>query len=70
MFGSKEEDAFDPETSKVYKMVKRIFPLVPNDGKGKLWLQENGKRVYTTLFVVVMMLASIDIVFAVDSIPR
>jgi tellurite resistance protein TerC len=69
MFRNKEEDAFDPETSKVYKMVKRIFPLVPNDGKGRLWLQENGKRVYTTLFVVVMMLASIDIVFAVDSIP-
>jgi tellurite resistance protein TerC len=69
MFNSKEEEAFDPETSKVYKLVKRIFPLVPNDGNGKLWLNENGKRVYTTLFVVVMMLASIDIVFAVDSIP-
>jgi len=69
MFRSKEEDAFDPAKSKVYTMVKRIFPLVPNDGKGRLWLKENGKRVYTTLFVVVMMLASIDIVFAVDSIP-
>jgi len=69
MFRSKEEDAFDPAKSKVYTMVKRIFPLVPNDGKGRLWLKENGKRVYTTLFVVVMMLASIDIVFALDSIP-
>jgi len=69
MFRSKEEEAFDLETSRVYKIVKKIFPLVPHDGKGKLWLTENGKRVYTTLFVVVMMLASIDIVFAVDSIP-
>ena len=69
MFRSKEDEAFDPETSKAYKAVKRIFPLVSNDGNGKLWLKENGKRVYTTLFVVVMMLASIDIVFAVDSIP-
>jgi tellurite resistance protein TerC len=69
MFTSKEDEAFDPETSKAYRVVKKIFPLVPNDGNGKLWLRENGKRVYTTLFVVVMMLASIDIVFAVDSIP-
>src|SRR6478735_154835 len=66
MFRSKEDEAFDPETSKVYKMVKRIFPLVSNDGKGKLWLQENGKRVYTTLFVVVMMLDSIPAVMGIS----
>ena len=30
---------------------------------------ENGKRRYTILFVVVLMLASIDLVFALDSIP-
>jgi len=69
MFTSKEDEVFDPESSRAYKFVKRIFPLVPTDGDGKLWLRENGKRVYTTLFVVVMMLASIDIVFAVDFIP-
>lgn len=70
MFSSKEDEAFDPESSKAYKLVRRIFPLVPNDGNGKLWVRdEKGKRLYTTLFVVVMMLASIDIVFALDSIP-
>lgn len=69
MFSSKSDEVFDPETSKVYKFVKRIFPLTHSDGNGKLWIHENGKRVYTTLFVVVMMLASIDLVFALDSIP-
>lgn len=69
MFTSKEDEVFDPEASKAYKFVRRIFPLVPTDGDGKFWIYENGKRLYTTLFVVVMMLASIDIVFAVDSIP-
>ena len=29
----------------------------------------NGKRYYTSLFVVVIMLATTDIVFALDSIP-
>ncbi|MFY7651582.1 MAG: TerC family protein, partial [Chitinophagaceae bacterium] len=31
--------------------------------------QANGKPQYTTLFVVVVLLASIDLVFALDSIP-
>jgi len=69
MFLADENKKFDPETSKAYKIVKKIFPLSMSDGNGKFWIIENGKRVYTTLFVVVMMLASIDLVFALDSIP-
>ncbi|MFT4155015.1 TerC/Alx family metal homeostasis membrane protein [Parafilimonas sp.] len=69
MFNSKDDEAFDPETSKAYRAVKKIFPLTNSDGDGKLWIKESGKRYYTTLFVVVMMLASIDLVFALDSIP-
>ncbi len=69
MFTSDEDDKFDPETSKAYKFVKKIFPLTMSDGGGKFWIKENGKRLYTSLFVVVMMLASIDLVFALDSIP-
>jgi tellurite resistance protein TerC len=69
MFTSNDEEKFDPATSKGYKFVRKIFPLTMSDGNGKFWISENGKRMYTTLFVVVMMLASIDLVFALDSIP-
>ena len=69
MFAANEHDKFDPETSKAYKFVKKIFPLTMSDGGDKFWITENGRRLYTTLFVVVMMLASIDLVFALDSIP-
>ncbi len=69
MFTSDESDKFDPETSKAYKFVKKIFPITMSDGNGKFSIIENGKRMYTALFVVVMMLASIDLVFALDSIP-
>jgi tellurite resistance protein TerC len=69
MFVSTEEEEFDPQQSKVYKTMKRLLPLVPHDGDGKFTVQENGKKFYTTLFVVVMMLAAIDLVFALDSIP-
>ena len=69
MFTSNDEDQFDPHKSKVYKYLNKILPLVPHDGDGKFYFIENGKRVYTTLFVVVIMLATIDLVFALDSIP-
>ena len=69
MFTSTEEHEFDPQKSKIYRFMKKFLPLTPHDGEGKYVIRENGRPVYTTLFVVVMMLAAIDIVFALDSIP-
>jgi tellurite resistance protein TerC len=69
MFTTDEEKEFDPQQSRVYKFIKRFLPLVPHDGDGKFSVREDGKKFYTTLFVVVIMLATIDIVFALDSIP-
>lgn len=44
--------------------------MIPGDHGGKYWLKdEKGKRRYTILFVVIIMLAAIDLVFALDSIP-
>jgi tellurite resistance protein TerC len=69
MFASGDEKEFDPQESKVYRSMKKILPLTPHDGEGRYRIIENGKPVYTTLFVVVIMLAAIDLVFALDSIP-
>ena len=69
MFTTDEEEEFDPQQSRVYKFIKRFLPLVPHDGEGRFAIRKDGKKFYTTLFVVVIMLATIDIVFALDSIP-
>ena len=69
MFTASGDEEFEPHDTKVYKVLKRILPLSPTDGNGKFSIIENGKRRYTTLFVVVLMLAAIDLVFALDSIP-
>lgn len=69
MFSSHNDEEFNPQDSKIYKFLKRFLPLVPHDGNGKYVIRENGKPAYTTLFVVVIMLAAIDLVFALDSIP-
>jgi len=69
MFFASDDEEFDPHKSKVYKYMSKVLPLAPHDGDGKFFIRENGKRYYTTLFVVVVMLAAIDLVFALDSIP-
>jgi len=69
MFTATDEEEFDPHKSKMYRFMKKFLPLVPHDGDGKYRIIENSKPVYTTLFVVVIMLAAIDLVFALDSIP-
>jgi tellurite resistance protein TerC len=69
MFVANEDEAFDPHDSKIYKFLKSFLPITNSDGEGKFMIRVNGKPIYTSLFVVVILLAGIDIVFALDSIP-
>src|SRR6185503_4182538 len=70
MFVANNDEEFDPDDTKAYKFIKRFIPMVPGDHGGKYAIRdEKGKRRYTILFVVVLMLAFIDLVFALDSIP-
>lgn len=69
MFTSNADEEFDPQESKVYLFLKKFLPITMDDGAGKYVVKQDGKPVYTALFVVVVMLATTDIVFALDSIP-
>ena len=69
MFFAKKEETGDLEKNRVYRFLKRFLPLVAEDGNGKLTIRRDGKKYYTTIFVVIVLLASTDIVFALDSIP-
>lgn len=69
MFVSDHEEEYDPHETVMYRFLKRFLPLAAHDGNGKYVIKVNGKPQYTTLFVVVIILASVDLVFALDSIP-
>lgn len=69
MFFAKKEETGDLEKNKVYRFLKRFLPLIAEDGNGKLTVRRDGKKYYTTIFVVIVLLATTDIVFALDSIP-
>ena len=69
IFSAKGDEMVDIEKNKVYSILKRFVPLTSHDNKGKLAMRIDGKRYYTSIFVVIVLLATTDIVFALDSIP-
>lgn len=69
IFAVKEHDEYDPAKNPVYKFLNRFFPIIHDDISGKFSVRRNGKRYFTNMFVVIIMLATTDIVFALDSIP-
>lgn len=69
IFAVKDDHEFDPASNPIYRFMNRFFPILHEDASGKLVVRVNGKRMYTNMFVVVVMLATTDIVFALDSIP-
>lgn len=69
MFVVDSEAEFDPKENAVYKILKKILPISHDHTSGKFTQRINGKKHYTLLFVVMIMLAATDVVFAFDSIP-
>ena len=69
MFVTKNSEESNLDDNKVYKFLKRFLPLTSEDGGGKLIITSKGKKLYTSIFVVIVLLATTDIVFAIDSIP-
>ena len=64
-----DENEFEPEKNKVYKFLKKIIPLTNEYSDGNFTKTINGKKYFTMLFVVMILLATTDIAFALDSIP-
>jgi len=69
MFFAKRDEEMHVEDNAVYKFLKRFLPLTGSDGEGKMRVTIDGKKLWTTVFVVVVLLATTDVVFAIDSIP-
>ena len=69
IFTAKSNESLDLEKNRVYKLIKRVLPLTHKDDQGKLMVKIENKTYFTVVFVVIIMLATTDIVFALDSIP-
>lgn len=69
IFMVKENKEFNPAANPVYRLLNKVVPILHEDVSGKISIKKNGKRYFTSLFVVIVLLATTDIVFALDSIP-
>ena len=69
MIFADSEAEFDANDNFIYKLLKRVFRLTDERIEDKMVIRRKGKRYYTTFFVVFILLAGTDIIFALDSIP-
>lgn len=58
-----------PEDNPILKLTQRMIPSTNRYDGQKLFTIENGKRLATPLFAVLVVVEATDVVFAVDSVP-
>jgi tellurite resistance protein TerC len=66
---SKEEVDVDPEHNFAVRLFRRFFPVTTKTHGGDFFLEENGRRAATPLFIVLIVIETTDFVFALDSLP-
>jgi tellurite resistance protein TerC len=58
-----------PEANPVVRLARRFLPLHPNYEGQRFFVRQGGRLLATPLFLVLLIVESTDLVFAVDSIP-
>ncbi|MBI2757346.1 MAG: TerC family protein [Chloroflexi bacterium] len=58
-----------PEKNPLVKLLRRIVPVTENYEGDKFFIRRAGKLMATPLFLVLLLVESTDLIFAVDSIP-
>ncbi len=64
-----EDEGVHPETNPLLKLARRLFPVTPDFVGQNFFTHWNGRRAITPLFLVLVMVETTDLVFALDSIP-
>lgn len=63
------EPEIDPDSNPVVKFLSRHLPITSQLHEGKFFVRKDGLLFATPLLVVLVMVETTDVVFAVDSIP-
>ena len=66
--GAEDEDD-EYEENRLVAFVEKRFPATKEWHGTELFIQENGKRMITPMFIVILTLGTTDLLFALDSIP-
>ena len=66
---AKEEDEVDPAKNIAVRFFRRHFPVSDAFHEKNFFVEENGRRVATLLFIVLIVVETTDLLFALDSLP-
>lgn len=59
----------DPQDFKIYKWIAKIYPVTTTIEGDKFFIEKNGVKYATPLFVTLIIIELTDVFFAIDSIP-
>jgi tellurite resistance protein TerC len=65
----KEDAELQPERNPVVKLFRRFFPVTETYHGGSFFVRQGSKWLATPLFIVLLVVETTDLVFALDSIP-
>ena len=63
------DEKIEPEKNPILRLCRKYLPFTQNDMGGKFFIREAGKFYFTPLFLVIVLIETTDLIFAVDSIP-
>jgi tellurite resistance protein TerC len=64
-----DESEVDPNKNILMRLARRFFYVAHEDHGDRFFVVENGRRAITPLFLVLLVVESTDVLFAVDSVP-
>jgi tellurite resistance protein TerC len=65
----KREEEIHPERNPLVRWLTKLIPVTSGYREDRFFVKENGVRMATPLFVVLLLVEFSDLIFAVDSIP-
>lgn len=69
LFAKEKNETADYNNLKIVKLVRRNFRVIMKDSSSKFWIRYKGKIFLTRLFVVLLIIETTDLLFAIDSVP-
>ena len=69
MFSHDDEMLSDPSQNIIVRWFRRMYPVTDKMHGDRFFIVQEGRRMATPLFVVLLVIETTDVAFAVDSIP-
>lgn len=64
-----DNEAVEPEKNPLLRLARRFYPVTKGYDEERFFTRIDGKRAITPLFLVLLVVESSDVMFALDSIP-